>query len=216
MSGRKYTEEERTFLAAYIPGHSYREIQEAFAKRFGSIKLSQVKAYAKNHKIRTGRDGRFKKGHISANKGKKMTLSAYEKAAPTMFRKGHTPVNTDPIGTEKVLADGYAWVKVDSQPKAPKNMNWKQKHLLVWEKENGPVPEGHVVIFLNGDKADTGIENLALVTRAQLMVMNRFGLYTPDRELTRTGMAIASLASAAAGAKKRKNDARGKEEARHE
>lgn len=206
MGGRRYTEEERAFLAAYIPGHSYREVQAAFSRRFGPIGLGQVRSYTRNHKISTGRDGRFKKGHVPTNKGKKMPSGVYEKAAPTMFKEGSLPPNTDPVGTEKVLSDGYVWVKVDSQPKAKKQTNWKQKHLLVWEEENGPVPEGHAVIFLNGDKSDTSIGNLALVTRAQLMVMNRLGLRTGDRELTRTGIAIASLASAAAGAGRKQKE----------
>ncbi len=32
MYGHKYTAEEQKFMAGYVPGHSYREIQKAFKK----------------------------------------------------------------------------------------------------------------------------------------------------------------------------------------
>lgn len=35
MYGHRYTDEEKTFMQEYVPGHSYREIQKAFVDRFG-------------------------------------------------------------------------------------------------------------------------------------------------------------------------------------
>lgn len=34
MYGHRYTTEEKEFFRSYIPGHTYKEIQEAFRKRF--------------------------------------------------------------------------------------------------------------------------------------------------------------------------------------
>ena len=45
-------------------------------------------------------------------------------------------------------------------------------HLIVWEAANGPLPEGHAVAFVNGDKSDIRFENLVLVSRADLMRRN--------------------------------------------
>lgn len=71
MGAYRYTEEEHAFLKEYVPGHSYKEIQEEFIRRFRGIKVTQVAAYIKKHKLKTGRTGRFEKGHTPCNKGKK-------------------------------------------------------------------------------------------------------------------------------------------------
>lgn len=69
----KYTTEEQQFMAGYVPGHSYREIQKAFTKKFGwEISIGQVSGYIHNHHLNTGKTGRFQKGHEPANKGKRV------------------------------------------------------------------------------------------------------------------------------------------------
>jgi len=41
------------------------------------------------------------------------------------------------------------------------------EHRLVWEKHNGPIPEGMDIDHINGDRRDNRIENLRLATRTQ-------------------------------------------------
>lgn len=103
-----------------------------------------------------------------------------------------------------MLSDGYIWVKVDDQPKVPKSVNWKQKHVLLWEEENGPVPENHVVLFLDNDRTNITIENLALVSRAQLAVLNKNGLIQDYADATKAGILTADLIMSITKAKKRK------------
>lgn len=45
-------------------------------------------------------------------------------------------------------------------------------HLIVWEEANGPLPRGYAVTFVNGDKRDIQIGNLALISRRDLMARN--------------------------------------------
>ena len=122
-----------------------------------------------------------------------------------MFKKGQLPPNTEPIGTEKMLADGYIWVKVNDAPKTPKKVNWKQKHVLIWEQVNGPVPENHVVIFLDGDHENFDLDNLKMVSRATNARLNQNHLRRKDKELTEVGVAVAELLMTIHKAKRRKD-----------
>ena len=94
----RYTAEEKAFIQEYAHGHSHREITDECNKRFHSgLGIDQIRAYLKNHKITTGRTGRFEKGHVPANKG--THIGGWE---PTQFKKGNMPVNHKPVGTESV------------------------------------------------------------------------------------------------------------------
>lgn len=205
MKPRRYTEEEKAFLKAYVPGHSYREIRDAFNERFSpAIGTDQVKNYIHNNGLNTGRSGRFEKYDVPPNKGKPMPPDVYEKCRPTMFKEGRAPTNALPIGTEMTLTDGYVWVKVDDKPKAPKQANWKQKHRLIWEEANGSIPEGHKLVFLDGDRTHVELENLALVSNAELAMLNKGGLIQRDKELTKTGIAIVKVRGKIKEAERRK------------
>ncbi len=178
-----YTREEINFITENTPGHSYREIVELFYKQFG-IQLSsgQINSFVGNHKLNTGRTVRFEKGHIPANKG--THNGGWE---PTQWKKGHRPHNYRPVGSERVNGDGYVDIKI-ADPK-----NWRGKHVLIWEKENGPILKGHAVIFGDGDRRNFGIDNLILVSRKQLVRLNQKRLIQKDANLTRTGIIIADL-----------------------
>ena len=192
----KYTEEEKAFMKSYVPGHSHKEIKEEFFKRFGYIPCKSFpSSYIKNNGLSTGRSGRFKKGNVSANKGKKMPKAVYEKAKATMFKAGSIPANTMPIGTEKKLTDGYIWIKINDLPRVKKQENWTQKHRFVYEKHYGKIPEGHVVIFLDRNSENFDPENLAAIKRSELICLNKQGLIYDDTNLTKVGIGIVRLSS---------------------
>lgn len=192
----KYTKEEKEFMKSYVPGHSHKEIREKFFKRFGYIPCKCFpSSYIKNNGLSTGRSGRFKKGHVPVNKGKKMPKELYEKCKPTMFKAGSIPANTMPIGTEKKLTDGYIWIKVNDLPKVKKQENWIQKHRVVYEKHYGKIPEGHVVIFLDRNRENFDPENLAAIKRSELARLNKQGLIYDDTNLTKVGIGIVRLSS---------------------
>jgi hypothetical protein len=125
----------------------------------------------------------FKKGMTPWNKGKKGT-GGWE---PTQFKKGKMPWNYKPVGTERINTDGYVEIKI-ADPKT-----WKGKHIIIWEEANGPVPKGHVLIFADGNQQNVTVENLLLVSRRELAVMNKRGLISGDSELTKTGVVIADI-----------------------
>jgi len=98
-----------------------------------------------------------------------------------------------PIGAEKI-EHGYTLVKV-CEHGSRKERYWKYKHRLIWEKANGPIPEGYKVIFLDKNKSNFLLDNLALATSAETVYMNHNGLFFNDSEKTRTGLAIARLSN---------------------
>ncbi len=196
MIGHQYTSEERQFFLDFIPGHTYKEIQSEFIKQFGwEISISQIKGYMGNHKINNGLTGKFKKGRPAPNKGQKMSLGMYEKCKATMFRKGHIPANHRPVGSERINVCGYTEVKI----KEPKT--WRLKHQIVWEEHHGPIPKGKIVIFLNGNKQDIRIDNLALIDKKVNVRLNQNGMRYEEPEITRAAIAVAELMAATGEAK---------------
>lgn len=181
---------EISWLKENAYGLSNADITRKFNDYFGlSLSVECVKRCKNRNHISSGLTGHFPKGNVPFNKGKK----GYIGANATSFKPGQKPRNTDPIGTEKMLADGYVWIKIDDKPKVPKTVNWKQKHRIVWEHEFGPIPEGHMIIFLDGDHENFDIDNLAMITKAENLIMNRKGLFKPDKDITKTGVQLAKL-----------------------
>ena len=161
MKLHKYTQEEKEFLREFVPGHSHQEILQAFIDKFKwNITLGQIKNSIRRYHLNTGRTGRFEKGHIPCSKGCK--------------KWWFIPQNWRPVGAERINLDGYIEIKIE----APKtSRQWKPKHRVIWEQENGKIPQGYVVMFKDGDKLNTDIDTLMLVSRKVLAVMNKRGLY---------------------------------------
>lgn len=114
---------------------------------------------------------RFKPGAESWNKGK--SYAAGGRSAETRFRPGVRPHTTVPVGTITLTDDGYLKQKIrDDAAPGMSRRNWKFVHTLVWEAAHGPVPAGHAVVFIDGDRKNVALENLALLSRQQLMKKN--------------------------------------------
>ena len=94
--------------------------------------------------------------------------------------------NSKPVGTVVTDKDGYL------RRKTPEG-KWELLHRLVWEEENGPVPDGCKVTFLDGNKQNVLPENLVIVTNAEQMIMAKDGLRFQDPQLTKTGLLIAKV-----------------------
>lgn len=197
---RKYTQEERQFFIDFVPGHSHKEIMKEFNRRFPPIGLNQVKAYIKNNGLNTGRTGRFKKGQEAHNKGKKMSPEVYKKAKATMFKKGSVPANRSPIGAEKLREDGYWWVKIKD---GYKNANWTLKHRKLWEDANGPIPEGKLIIFADGDRDNFDLDNLRMIDHKHHAIINHMGLSKAGDGLD-TAILVADIQSKIGEVRRRK------------
>ena len=107
---------------------------------------------------------RFKKGQIPPNKGKRM--EARGRSAETQFKKGAIPSNCRPVFSTRVV-DGYQEIKV-----AEGMRQWKQLHRVIWARLNGQIPKGCNLIFLDGNRSNTSIANLSVMTKAENMKRN--------------------------------------------
>ncbi len=192
----RYTDSEKAFMKAFIPGHTYKEIQEVFIENFNwDITVGQIKGYMGNHKINSGTKGHFPKGHIPANKGKKGRCAAG--CEKTWFPKGHIPKNHRPVGSERVTKDGYIEIKVAEPNK------WMLKHRAIWEESRGKIAKGSVLIFVDGNKQNAVLDNLRLIERGTHVVMNHTGLCNYDGEFKDTAIAIATLERQTSARKKK-------------
>ena len=129
-----------------------------------------------------GNDPRFKKGCEPWNKGKKIDIEPWNKG-----KKLGASYNRSDIGTEHIDTKGFTDVKVGNPSE------WKLKHRVIYEKHHGPIENGYAIIFLDGNKLNTDINNLKAVSRHQLLVLNKNKLIKNDPELTNTGINIANI-----------------------
>ncbi|QJR82700.1 HNH endonuclease [Alteromonas pelagimontana] len=172
---------------------SVKELTPLFNSKFDlSESVNQVKAFLKNHGITSGRTGHFKKGQESWNKGMKGLQIGGEE---TRFKKGSTPPNRKPIGSERICKkDGYIYIKVaERNPHTGHPTRYRLKQRYLWEQHHGPIPKGMTVAFRDNDKTNCDIENLMLISRAQLAMINRFGLANSPAEMKDTTILFADL-----------------------
>ena len=131
-----------------------------------------------------GNSGSFKKGHVPWNKGIKGCFGARR----TSFKKGNLPHNTREMYSERLSKEGYVEIKIGIN-------KWISKHRYIWEQHHKKeVPKGKVVIFLDGNNRNFEIENLNLISRGALLILNRrYRHITKDRELMRSCVDLSEL-----------------------
>jgi hypothetical protein len=119
----------------------------------------------------TGRQGaatRFKPGGEPWNKGAKYQAGGRSKE--TQFKKGQKSHTWYPIGHERITDEGYRQRKMTDT--GVTRRDYINVHWLIWIEANGPIPAGHAVVFKDGDRTHIALDNLELVSRADLMRRN--------------------------------------------
>ena len=175
--------EERTALVAKALGRSVASVyQRAYA-----LGLLKSPAYLESPAAcrTTGRQGmctRFRKGNVPANKGLRGRKGwAPGRMAETQFkrgvRQGVALKNWQPVGAVRVDGEGYLRIKVrEARPGEAYGFGnvgvWPLLQRHVWAQAHGPIPEGYVVAFKDGNKTHCALDNLELVSRRDLMKRN--------------------------------------------
>lgn len=182
-----YSKEKIDFLRNNVKGISLKELTKKFNQNFNcSISEEIIARMKRKLNLTSGVNTRFKKGQTSWNKGRKMSAEQYEKCKKTMFKKGNLS-NARPIGDERIDIDGYTYIKVKQPNK------WVLKHRYLYEQKYGEIPKGYNLIFADGNRQNLNLDNLILVSNAQLFIINQKGLYKKNKELTKSGVTVSKV-----------------------
>lgn len=162
MYSHRYTEQEIAWLKKNRKQFAISELAQKFNKKFDCcITKSCLSQAMVRRGIRGDHDGRFLPGHNTWNKGKSVNY-----LSGTQFKKGSVPARTRPIGSERVEKDGNVFVKVGMPRK------WRPKKLIIWEQAFGKIPKGYFIMFLDGNKKNFELSNLACVNRKEFVALN--------------------------------------------
>lgn len=132
---------------------------KAVKSRTGKLKITLPEEVRKQ---RTG----YKKGNTPVNKGAK----GIHLSPCTEFKKGHKPANTKyngciTIRRNKKQGINYTYIRIAES-------KWRQLHQVIWEKANGKIPKGMILVFKDGDTSNCSLQNLLLVTRKEHLERN--------------------------------------------
>jgi len=167
--------EQAEFVKANYSKLGRKGLHAALNEKFGlALTLKQVVTFVKNNGIKSGRTAYFEPGHRPHNAGTKGIM----KANAGSFKRGNRPYNAQPVGAiVEETKDRYYKIKL-GEPN-----EWAFLHRHVWEQHNGPIPEGGVITFIDGDNHNCDISNLQLIDRAHLKARNQFGFNSVPTEL---------------------------------
>lgn len=188
---REYKNDEIAFLKEISPGKSYNEIADAFNARFKDrdyVLPRQVRDAMKYREIPyIGKPGRFQPGVATR----------------------HVPVGSVIMAQFGKRKNGerytYEMVKV-KEPNV-----WKKKSLLVWESIHGSLPDGKMIIFLDGNTLNSDIENLYAVSSGVHFRLNKYRVMKPNREYMLAAIKIAEIEDTIESIKKKNRNRNSRE-----
>lgn len=167
-----WKEYEDQAMRALYPNTSNAQLAVLLDRSVSSIKnRSNILGIKKSetYMLRVANETRFSRGLVPWNKGRKFPSSG--RSHETQFQKGQKPHNWVPIGSERITKDGYLQRKMTDTGSSLKD--FVPVHHLIWIEHTGqPVPKGYALIFTDGNTRNLDINNLELLSRADLMRRN--------------------------------------------
>lgn len=163
---KRWTDEDVTFLKENYELLTRKEIADHLNRTFGS-----VKSKAKELDI--------KKSNAALSK-------IAQRPNNGQFKPNEKPLNYKPIGyirkhTDKRTGRTYLWVKTnDDHTGELSSYNFEMLHQVNWIKENGPIPEGMILHFKDGNSLNCDPENLKLISMAENMYRNSIHEYPEE------------------------------------
>ena len=185
-------------------GVSSKDMAVMVNEKFGTaFSPTAMKQFRQRHGIKSGCTGWYQKEHEPGNKGKKLeeyvkdperVKEIRQRIAPTQYKKGDRPANELPVGSVVKNCEGYLLRK--KQMEGSQWERWEFLHRAIWEEHNGPIPDGHIVTFLDNNKDNCSIENLVLMTKGESITMTKKKYRSKNPELTQAGLGVVRLKQA--------------------
>ena len=161
------------WLEVNVPGRPWKEVFELFQQEFPdfawTVDAMKNACYQRN----------IRNGILVSPESKKY-----------WFKKGHSVHNERPLGSERKSGE-YTLVKVKRD--GGQYEKWKPKQVHIWEQHNGPLPKGYIITFIDGDKSNLNINNLACIKKSVNGAMNIKSLRSESPELFKVRVAQIEL-----------------------
>lgn len=175
-----------THSAAEIAVALWRSVGAVF-QRANNLGLKKTRAWIAERAAQAmadpehgGHASQFRPGQDAWNKG--LHYQPGGRCAETQFKpgvlQGRALALWHPVGSLRIDADGYLQRKINDD--LPMHKRWRAEHLVIWEAAHGPLPAGHAVVFKDGNKQHVTLDNLELVSRAELMRRNTVHRHGPE------------------------------------
>ena len=210
----KYPQGMYEFIRDNSWGVPSKEMARIVNEKFGTdFTPTRMKAFRQRNRIKSGCKGWYQKGHSPGNKGKKLEEYVTDperledikrRMRPTQFKKGEPPVNEMPLGAIVINTDGYKLRK--KQMTGTLWERWEFMHRAIWEEHNGPIPEGMMITFKDGNKENCDIDNLMMVTKGENAQLTHLHLRSEDPDLTEAGLNMIKLKNAAKDIRKKRKE----------
>lgn len=165
-----YTEEQKEWLKEHYPRLGARKTTEEFNEKFkrnSSEQTIKEMCYSLGLKLNEDTFGKYRKETTHA-------MVEYTKNE-----------RTSEIGTIGLPNREYDFIKTEN--------GWESIGRYLYKKHVGEIPDGHQVIFLDGDKENLDISNLAVVPCSYQAFMNKHGLRSENVDITRTSVKLCEL-----------------------
>ena len=166
MNGESYTPERILFLKTHGTDMSTKELCSALNKQFNTTHSAQS---------------------VRTTAKKHGVRKSQEQRSAVMQARGAK------LGASCIV-NGYEYIRVGKGKGF--YQNWARKSRLVWEAQHGVIPEGYMVVFLNGDTLDCRPQNLACISKSVAARMARGHgkkLWSSFEEVTRAAIKACEL-----------------------
>lgn len=180
MGSTHWTKADKDALATLYPdtpndvlGRVFGKTPKAIGLMARSLGVTKSEQFMRNHPTR------IRPGEEPWNKGVKGSTGTQQGCRQTQFKAGR-PANESrnykPIGSTRITKDGYLEQKVTDDRSLVPARRWVAVHRLVWERNVGPIPCGHIVVFKAGaltvDVEQITADRLECITRHENMMRN--------------------------------------------
>lgn len=189
---RQFYPDLRADDVAHIIGRTTKSVHQK-ARQLGIGKSAAFYASQASGRVQRGRQDpamvatQFKPGLEPWNKGKKGATGLHPNCRKHQFKPGrpaHESRNYQPIGSHRINADGHLERKMTDDPAIVPVRRWTPVYRLVWEAANGPIPDGHLVVFKPGMKTavleQITVDRLECITRAENARRNHPRNHSPE------------------------------------